>query len=96
MSKEDFYRKAYDKVFRENSRLKKILNLYNDDKHLEYESDIQSLIEQIPELEEFSHEEIAFLYGTYSDQYFCANWLVVDKHTGSEFKGFLIKNEVLR
>lgn len=56
---------------------------------IRHPQDIKILRKQIPELNDLEDYEIQWLYENYSDEQWCAGWIVLDKDRLQEFRTWL-------
>ncbi len=57
-----------------------------------YPEDINRLRESIPELNASSAGEIQEWYSDWSEEYFCAGWLILDEGVIQEFRGWILED----
>jgi hypothetical protein len=62
---------------------------------IRYPKDIALLRESIPELAKLDDATIQKLYHSYSEDMWCASWLILDKNFLQEFREYLLDEVIL-
>lgn len=58
---------------------------------VDYPEDVAWLKRSVPVLSTLSDEAVEALYGEWSEEFWCAGWLIMDDGTIGEFAGWLSK-----
>ena len=59
------------------------------EKPIEYPEDIKKLKEYFPELKALSDSKVQEIYREYSEDYYCAGWLILTEDSRKEFSEYL-------
>jgi hypothetical protein len=59
---------------------------------INYPDDVARLKRHIPELETVTDEAVQYLYHTFSEDLWCASWLIMNRDSIEEFREYLLKD----